>query len=226
MAILDNWQPENEQFWQEKGRKIAQRNLWISVPSLLCAFAVWLFWSIIIVQMQNLGYSFTTAQLYTLPAIAGLTGATLRIPNSFLIGISGGRIVIAVTTGLLLIPAVGTGIALKDMNTPFSTFALMAALSGIGGGNFASSMSNISFFYPKRMQGTALGINAGLGNIGVSVMQVLLPFVMTIGLFQAVTGNAFILKTATSGMEAGKQIWIQNSGFVWVPFLILLTILA
>ncbi|MCB2212274.1 antiporter [bacterium] len=226
MNRLVTWNPEDSSFWEATGKRIANRNLWISVPSLLCAFAVWLFWSIIIVQMDNLGFSFSTSQLYTLPAIAGLAGATLRIPNSFLIGISGGRIVIAVTTGLLLLPAFGTGMALPDPTTPFTTFAVLAALSGIGGGNFASSMSNISFFFPKRIQGVALGINAGLGNIGVSVMQVLLPFVMTLGLFSFATGTGMTLPAATSGMEAGQTVWIQNAGYVWVPFLLLLTFLA
>jgi len=104
---------------------------------------------------------------YTLPAIAGLAGATLRIPNSFLIGIGGGRNVIFITTVLLLIPAIGTGFALQDVNTSYITFAILAGLSGFGGGNFASSMSNISYFFPKRMQGTSLGLNAGIGNLGV-----------------------------------------------------------
>jgi MFS transporter, NNP family, nitrate/nitrite transporter len=226
MKTLSDWKPEDNSFWQSEGKQIANRNLWISVPSLLCAFAVWLFWSIIIVQMKNLGFAFTTSQLYTLPAIAGLAGATMRIPNSFLIGISGGRVVISVTTGLLLIPAFGTGMALSDPSTSFATFAILAAFSGIGGGNFASSMSNISFFYPKRMQGSALGINAGLGNVGVSVMQVLLPFVMTFALFGSVAGAGMTLPSATSGMEAGQMVWIQNAGFVWVPILAVLAVLA
>ena len=170
MKKLTRWTPEDSTFWDATGKAVATRNLWVSVPCLLCGFAVWLYWSIITVQMQNLGFPFSADQLYTLTAIAGLVGATLRIPNSFLIALSGGRNVIAVTTALLLLPALGVGIALRDINTPFSTLVVLAALSGIGGGNFASSMSNISFFYPKRVQGAALGVNAGLGNLGVSVM--------------------------------------------------------
>ena len=162
------WDPEDEEFWQRCGKRIANRNLWISVPCLLCAFGVWSYWSIITVQMKNLDFPFTSSQLFTLTAVAGLTGATLRIPNAFLIAIAGGRNVIAVSTALLLAPALGAGIALGDVNTPYATFVILAALSGFGGGNFASSMSNISFFFPKRVQGTALGINAGLGNLGVS----------------------------------------------------------
>ncbi len=150
MTQLLEWEVEREEFWAAQGSRIAFRNLLISIPCLLFAFAIWLYWSIIIVQMENLGFPFSTTQLYTLPAIAGLVGATLRIPNSFMIAISGGRNVIAVTTALLAIPAAGVGIALQDPQTGYTIFVALAALSGIGGGAFASSMSNISFFFPKR----------------------------------------------------------------------------
>lgn len=218
MSKIERWEVEDKQFWESTGKAVATRNLWVSIPCLLCAFAVWLYWSIIIVQMKNLGYSFDAEQLYTLPAIAGLVGATLRIPNSFMIGLSGGRNVIAVTTALLILPALGAGIALQDSGTSFAVFAVLAALSGIGGGVFASSMSNISFFFPKSVQGTSLGLNAGLGNLGVSVMQVTLPFVMTFGLFGALGGGSMNLN--------GKEVWIQNCGLVWVPILAVLAILA
>jgi MFS transporter, NNP family, nitrate/nitrite transporter len=218
MKPLDKWLPEDAVFWQAHGAKLARRNLWISVPCLLCAFAIWLYWSIIIVQMQNLGFPYTTTQLYMLPAIAGLTGATLRIPNSFLIALCGGRNVIAVTTALLILPALGAGIALRSMDTPFWVFGVLAALSGIGGGNFASSMSNISLFFPKHKQGLALGINAGLGNIGVSIMQVLLPLAMTVGLFGILGGAPFETN--------GARVWLQNSGLVWVPILLFLSLAA
>ena len=223
---IEVWEVEDEQFWESTGKKTANRNLWISIPCLLCAFAVWLYWSIITVQMKNLGFPFDTAQLFTLSAIAGLSGATFRIPNSFLIAISGGRNVITLTTGLLILPALGTGIALQDPNTPYAVFAVMAALSGLGGGNFASSMSNISFFFPKRMQGTSLGLNAGLGNIGVSVMQILLPFVATFGLFGALGGKGLPLATEVGGKEIGTLVYVQNSGLVWVPILAILTLAA
>lgn len=180
---LDKWDVEDEQFWNGEGKKIATRNLWISIPSLLCGFAVWLYWGIITVQMINLGYPFSQSQLFTLSAIAGLTGATLRIPSSFLIRIAGGRNTIFLTTALLMIPAIGTGFALKNFNTPIEVYYMLALFSGIGGGNFASSMSNISFFFPKKVQGTSLGLNAGLGNFGVTTMQILIPLVMTFGLF-------------------------------------------
>ena len=223
---LETWEVEDQTFWETRGKKIATRNLWISIPCLLCAFAVWLYWSIITVQMKNLGFPFDTVQLFTLSAIAGLAGATFRIPNSFLIAISGGRNVIALTTALLIAPALGVGFALADPGTSYAVFAVLAALSGLGGGNFASSMSNISFFFPQRVQGTSLGLNAGLGNIGVSVMQVLLPFVVSFGLFGALGGEGLALPAATSSDPAGTVLYIQNSGLVWVPILIVLSLAA
>jgi len=225
-TYIEHWDVEDHEFWESTGKKIANRNLWISIPCLLCGFAVWLYWSIITVQMKNLGFPFDTVQLFTLASIAGLSGATLRIPNSFLIAISGGRNVIALTTALLIVPALFTGIALTDPDTPYTVFAVMAALSGLGGGNFASSMSNINFFFPKRVQGISLGLNAGLGNVGVSVMQVLLPFVMTFALFGALGGDAHILPEDVGGKIAGTSVYIQNSGLVWVPILIILALAA
>ncbi len=227
-VTLDYWDPEDEDFWKRSGSSIANRNLWVSIPNLLCGFAVWLYWSIIIVQMQNLHalgffpFAEDKSLLYTLPAIAGLAGATLRIPNSFMIAISGGRNVIFVTSLLLIAPALGVGFALQDMNTTWITFAALAALSGIGGGVFASSMSNISFFFPRRVQGMSLGLNAGLGNVGVSLMQVLLPFVMTFGLFGAMGGGSRTLPPELGG----KEIWIQNGGLVWVPILLVVAAAA
>ena len=219
---LERWEPEDEGFWKGGGSRVALRNLLISIPCLLCGFAVWLYWSIITVQMQNLGFPFAKEELYTLSAIAGLAGATLRIPNSFFVALSGGRNVVAATTALLVVPALGAGVALRDIETGYATFAVLAALSGIGGGAFASSMSNISFFFPKRMQGTALGLNAGLGNLGVSLMQVLLPFVMTVGVFGALGGEGRPLPAA----RGGGTIWIQNCGLVWVPVLVVLAAAA
>ncbi len=223
-ADIHEWDPENEQFWESKGKAIANRNLWISIPSLLCGFAVWLYWGIITVQMLNLGFPFAKSELFTLMAIAGLTGATLRIPSSFFIRIAGGRNTIFFTTALLMLPALGAGIALADSTTPLWVFQVLALLSGFGGGNFASSMSNISFFFPKKQQGLALGLNAGLGNFGVTSMQILVPLVMTFGLFGALGGESMVLQS-TSGtligkIPAGSETYIQNAGFVWLLFLI------
>ncbi len=221
MSDIREWNPEDSRFWESKGKKIANRNLWISIPSLLCGFAVWLYWGIITVQMLNLGFPFEKAELFTLAAIAGLTGATLRIPSSFFIRIAGGRNTIFFTTALLMIPAIGAGIALQDKTTPLWVFQILAFLSGFGGGNFASSMSNISFFFPKKMQGLALGLNAGLGNAGVTTMQIVIPLVMTFGIFG---GDSMILQN-TSGtligkIPAGAETWIHNAGYVWLILLI------
>ncbi len=224
MADLHDWRVEDQNFWESTGKKIATRNLWISIPSLLCGFAVWIVWSILTVQMLNLGFPFTQPQLFTISAIAGLTGATLRIPSSFMIRIAGGRNTIVFTTAFLMIPAMGIGIFMQSKDTPLWVFQFLALLSGFGGGNFASSMSNISFFYPKRVQGTSLGLNAGLGNFGVTTMQILVPLVMTFALFGPLSGDPMIL-VKTSGtligkIPAGTPAWIQNGGFVWMLLLV------
>ncbi len=234
---LTHWDPEDETFWEGEGKAIASRNLWISIPNLLCGFSVWLYWGMVAKFIQKAHFAnpelfnFTFMNdgqtfggdgyrnlLFTLPAVAGLVGATLRIPNSFMIAICGGRNVKFMTTLLLMLPALGAGIALQNPNTPFLTYVLLAGLSGVGGGAFASSMSNISFFFPKRMQGLALGLNAGLGNAGVSVMQFLLPWVITFGAFGGFGGDAY--------QVGDKQLWIQNAGLVWVPVTAFLMILA
>ncbi|PKO41537.1 MAG: antiporter [Betaproteobacteria bacterium HGW-Betaproteobacteria-3] len=219
-ADIADWRPEDESFWETTGKKIAYRNLWISVPALLCGFAVWGMWGIITVQMLNLGFPFTQAQLFTLTAIAGLAGATMRIPASFLIRLAGGRNTIFLTTSMLLAPAIGTGIALQHPEWPLWVFQLMALWSGVGGGNFASSMSNISTFFPKRLQGTALGLNAGLGNFGVTTMQVVIPLVMTLPLLGALGGESMTLAKDSGWIfgkiAAGTPTWIQNAGFAWV----------
>jgi NNP family nitrate/nitrite transporter-like MFS transporter len=227
---IKEWDPEDPKFWESTGKKIAYRNLWISVPSLLNGFAIWLMWGIITVQMLNLGFPFTKEEMFTLTAISGLAGATLRIPASFFIRIAGGRNTIFLTTALLMIPAIGTGIALQDKTTPLWVFQMLALLSGIGGGNFACSMSNISTFFPKRLQGTALGINAGLGNFGVTTMQILIPLVMTAGIFGALAGSSMEL-VKDSGWILGKILagtptYIQNAGFVWLLLLVPLAFLG
>ncbi len=227
---IQDWRPEDEKFWAQTGSKIAYRNLWISIPALLCGFAVWGMWGIITVQMLNLGFPFSQAELFTLTAIAGISGATMRIPASFLIRMAGGRNTIFLTTAMLLAPAIGTGIALQHPEWPLWVFQLMALWSGVGGGNFASSMSNISTFFPKRLQGTALGLNAGLGNFGVTTMQIVIPLVMTVGLFGAFGGEAKAL-IKDSGwilgkIKAGTPTYIQNAGFAWVLSLVPLAVLC
>ncbi|MBS0314551.1 MAG: MFS transporter [Proteobacteria bacterium] len=227
---IEDWRPEDETFWQQTGRRIAYRNLWISVPALLCGFAVWGMWGIITVQMLNLKFPFTQEQLFTLTAIAGIAGATMRIPSSFFIRLAGGRNTIFLTTAMLLAPAIGTGIVLQHPEWPLWSFQLMALWCGVGGGNFASSMSNISTFFPKRQQGTALGLNAGLGNFGVTTMQVVIPLVMTLPLLGAIGGPPEILQRDSGWIfgkiAAGTPTWLQNAGFAWVFSLVPLAALC
>ncbi|SFC20479.1 MFS transporter, NNP family, nitrate/nitrite transporter [Polaromonas sp. OV174] len=229
-ADITDWRPEDETFWENTGKRIAYRNLWISIPCLLCGFAIWGMWGIITVQMMNLGYPFSQAELFTLTAIAGLAGATMRIPASFLIRLAGGRNTIFLTTAMLLAPAIGTGIVLQHPEWPLWSFQLMALWSGVGGGNFASSMSNISGFFPKRLQGTALGLNAGLGNFGVTAMQIVIPLVMTVSVFGSFGGEPMTLLKESGwifgAIPPGTPTWIQNAGFTWLLSLLPLSIIC
>ncbi len=224
---ITEWDVENEAFWESKGKSIANWNLWASIPNLLCGFAVWLYWSIITVQMLNVGFPFEKAQLFSLMAIAGLTGATLRIPSTFFIRPCGGRNTIFFTSALLILPALGVGFALQDQSTPLWVFQALALLSGLGGGNFASSMSNISFFYPKKVQGYALGMNAGLGNFGVTTMQILVPLTMTFGLFGGKPMELIRPSGSLIGkIPAGDLSYIHNAGLIWLPILMVTVVFA
>ena len=219
MPTIARWNPDDPQLWQAGQSRVAWRNLAVSVPALLAAFAVWMFWSILAVRMKDAGFPFSPAQLFTLISIAGLSGATLRIPSSFLVSLAGGRNTIAVTTALLIVPALGAGLALQDTATSFSTFAVLAVLSGIGGGNFASSMANVPGFFPRRLAGSALGLNGGLGNLGVSVMQFVVPAVIGCALFGSLAG-------APRVTSAGKALYLANGALVWVPVAAVLAVLA
>ena len=220
--VLEVWTPEDKAFWQREGRAIAYLNLWISIPALLLSFAVWMVWSVVVVNLPAIGFKFTTNQLFWLAALPALCGATLRIFYSFMVPIFGGRRWTAISTGSLLLPALGIGFAVQDPTTSYPTFVMLALLCGLGGGNFASSMSNISFFFPKDRKGSALGLNAGLGNLGVSVAQFVVPLVITAGVFGTFGGEA---QSVNAAGEA-KQMWLQNAGFIWVPFILLSTLAA
>ena len=217
--LITDWRPEVEEFWEGGGKQVARRNLWISIPSLLLAFAVWMVWSAVIVRLPEIGFAFDSEQLFWLAALPGLSGATLRIFYSFMVPIFGGRRWTAISTASLLIPALWMGFAVQNPDTPFMIFAIIALLCGFGGGNFASSMSNISFFYPKAEQGTALGLNAGLGNLGVSVMQFVVPMIILVAAFGSLGGDPQVA-------ESGKLFYLQNAGFIWVPFILLFSALA
>ncbi len=242
MSKLERWDVEDKQFWESTGKGIATKNLIISIPNLLCGFSVWLYWGMLAKIIQRVHFANPDifnfvwgndgqpyedkayrAVLFTLPAVAGLVGATLRIPNSFMIAICGGRNVKFMTTIMLIVPALLAGFALQNPDVSFEYLILLACLSGVGGGAFASSMSNISFFFPKRMQGLSLGLNAGIGNFGVSVMQFLIPFAITFGMFGEFGGEPHSYTT-----KAGEtvNVWVQNGAMVWVPIMAVLAVLA
>jgi NNP family nitrate/nitrite transporter-like MFS transporter len=217
--VLEDWRPEEPDFWAEKGRRVAHRNLWLSIPALLLAFSVWMVWSMVVAKLPAIGFEFTTGQLFWLAALPGLSGATLRIFYSFMVPIFGGRLWTTLSTASLLLPAMGIGYAVQNPDTPYLIFLALALLCGLGGGNFASSMANIAYFFPKAEKGNALALNAGLGNLGVSAMQFLVPIVITAGVFGGLGGGPQTL-------GEGVEVWLQNAGFIWVPFILIATAAA
>jgi MFS transporter, NNP family, nitrate/nitrite transporter len=218
MATLTHWNPEDQAFWAQSGRAVARRNLWVSVPALALAFAVWMLWSALVVHLPAAGFRYSTNQLFWLTALPALCGATLRMFYAFFVPMVGGRRFTTLATASLLLPAIGIGLAVQDPNTPFEWMVLLALLCGLGGGNFASSMAHISFFFPREHQGLGLGLNAGLGHLGMALVQLVVPLVVGIGLFGALGGGA----QAT----AHGPVWLQNAGFVWVPLIVLSTLAA
>ncbi|WP_417435339.1 nitrate/nitrite transporter [Idiomarina abyssalis] len=221
--VLDDWRPEDKTFWEEKGKRIATRNLWISIPNLFLAFAVWTIWSILVVKMPALGFPYSQNELFWLAALPALSGATLRIFYSFMVPIFGGRRWTAISTASLLIPCVWIGFAVQDTDTSYMVMLILALLCGFGGGNFSSSMSNISFFYPQKEKGGALGMNAGLGNLGVSGMQLLAPLVIAASVFGGMGGDPLVIQ---EGANAGQEVWLQNAAFLWVPLIVIGSVAA
>lgn len=220
--VLSVWDPENAEAWARSGEATARRNLWISIFALFLAFCVWMVWSVVVVRLPDVGFRLDTGQLFWLAALPGLSGATLRIFYSFAVQIFGGRLWTTVTTASLLVPAIGIGIAVQDPTTPYPVLLGLALLAGLGGANFASSMANIGFFFPGARKGTALGLNGGLGNLGVSGMQLVVPLAITAGVFGAWGGAPQVV--VKGGVE--QNLWLQNAGFVWVPFIVVATALA
>ena len=220
---LTVWTPEDKAFWETEGQAVAKLNLWISVPALFLAFAVWQLWSVVAVNLPMIGFKYSTNQLFWLAAAPALSGATLRIFYSFMVPVFGGRRWTAISTASLLIPAIGIGFAVQDPTTPYPTMLVLALLCGLGGGNFSSSMANISFFFPKERKGSALGVNAGLGNLGVSVVQFLSPIIISVGVFGVFGGESQSIVN-----KAGQhvEVWAQNAAFVWVPWIVLASVVA
>lgn len=220
--LIDEWEPESPRFWHDGGKAAARRNLWISIPALLFAYAVWMVWSIVVVKLPDIGFRYSTNQLFLLLALPGLSAASLRIFYAFMVPLFGGRKWTAISTASLLVPAFGLGFAVQDPSTSFPTMLSLALLCGLGGGNFASSMANISVFFPKAQRQDALGMHAALGNLGVAVAQLLLPFAISIPLF-GLSGGA--PQTWLAGDEV-QRLWLQNAGFIWVPFIVISTFVA
>ena len=216
--VITGWNPEDAKSWAESGSAVARRNLWLSIPALTLAFAVWMVWSVVVVNLPAVGFKYSTNQLFWLAALPALCGATLRIFYSFAVPIFGGRRWTAISTASLLLPALGIGFAVQDTGTSYEVMVVLALLCGLGGGNFASSMANINFFFPKAQKGYALGMNAGLGNLGVSIVQLVVPLVITAGVFGALGG--------APASTAKGTLWLQNAGFIWVPFIALSAVAA
>jgi NNP family nitrate/nitrite transporter-like MFS transporter len=206
--VIADWNPEDQRFWAQSGRRVAARNLWLSIAALTLAFAVWMVWSVVVVHLPAAGFGYTANQLFWLAALPALSGATLRIFYAFAVPVFGGRRFTALATASLLLPSLGIGFAVQDPTTPYETMVALALLAGLGGGNFASSMAHISFFYPKSKKGYALGMNAGLGNLGVPLVQLAVPLAISTGIFGVLGGAPQV--------EGPAPLWLQNAGFVWV----------
>ncbi|OZI15923.1 nitrate/nitrite transporter [Bordetella genomosp. 7] len=214
--VLNRWEPEDQKFWRNTGARIANRNLWISIPALALAFSIWMLWSVVVVNLDKAGFELSKNQMFWLTALPALSGATLRIFYSFLVPVFGGRRWTAISTATLLIPALGMGFALQDSTTSYPTLLALALLCGLGGGNFSSSMANISFFFPKEKKGFATGMNAGIGNLGVSLVQFVVPVIISMGVLGTLGGDS--QRFVVDGAE--HQIWLQNAGFIWVPIIL------
>jgi len=209
--VIEHWNPEDRGSWEHGGRAVAERNLRISMLALMLAFAVWMSWSIVVVHLPAAGFRYSTNQLFWLAALPALSGATLRFVYAFAVPIFGGRRFTVFATASLLVPTIGMALALCDPATPYELMVLLALLAGLGGANFASSMAHISYFYPKARVGTALGLNAGIGNLGVPLAHLLLPLVIGVGVI---------------GAPQAEGLWLHNAGLVWVPLIVLAALAA
>jgi len=212
---LGRWEPEDDAFWEREGKAIAWRTLAITTANLTLAFATWFVVSALVVRLEKVGFDFSTTQLFWLTAMPGLAGGTFRIVHTFLTPLLGTRLVVSLSSATLLIPLVGWFFAVQDPDTPYWVLLGLAFLAGLGGGNFSSFMPSTSLFFPKRLQGTALGIQAGIGNFGVSLVQFITPWVI---------GFAMVGAAATT--DEGEPIWLQNAVFFWIPLVAIFSLLA
>jgi NNP family nitrate/nitrite transporter-like MFS transporter len=207
---IRDWNPEDETYWQSTGKRIARRNLFWSILAENIGFSVWLIWSVVATRLNKIGFHYTTDQLFQLVALPGLVGSLMRFPYTFAVPRFGGRNWTIVSALLILIPASALALLVGRPETPFWLMAAAAATAGLGGGNFASSMANISFFFPDREKGWALGLNAAGGNIGVSTVQLLVPILI---------GYGFI-NLGLCAPRGKPPIYLQNAGLMWIPLIL------
>jgi NNP family nitrate/nitrite transporter-like MFS transporter len=224
-AKLENWNVEDIQFWESTGKKIAWKTLTVTTLALMFSFATWFMMSVIVVKLPGIGFKFTSNQLFWLAAMPGLAGGTLRIIHTFLLPIYGTRNIVTFSTLIKLLPCIGIGFAVMDPGTPYWVFIALALTAGFGGGDFSSYMPSTSVFFPKRLQGTALGIQAGIGNFGVSLAQFLTPVMLGVSIYGA--SEVFTkINPKTKEVLGTSEIYLQSAAFWYIPVLIILAILA
>ena len=222
---IEKWTPEEPDFWRDQGSRIAWRTLTITTIALILSFATWFMMSAIVIKLPGIGFTFTTEQLFWLAAMPGLAGGTLRIVHTFLIPVYGTRHTITISTVIKLIPVIGIGFAVMDPTTPYWVFMVLALTAGFGGGDFSSYMPSTSLFFPKRLKGTALGIQAGIGNFGVSLAQFMTPALLGVALYGA--PRLFEKFDATTNeVVISKEIYLQSASFWYVPFILIMTFLC
>jgi MFS transporter, NNP family, nitrate/nitrite transporter len=217
VSWMERWDPEDAEAWEAGGKSIAWRSLWLTTFALVLAFAVWFLVSALVVRLPNAGFDLTSEQLFWLAAMPGLAAGTLRIVHTFLIPIFGSRHTVSISTLLLAIPIVGWFFAVQNPQTPYVILLLLAFLAGLGGGNFSSFMPSTSLYFPRRLQGSALAIQAGIGNFGVSLVQFLTPVLIGTAVFGTAVGASQTLTTATGD----QQIWLQNAVVIWLPLVLI-----
>jgi NNP family nitrate/nitrite transporter-like MFS transporter len=204
---IEEWNPEDEGFWRRTGRSIARRNLFWSILAENLGFSVWLIWSVVATRLPKVGFHYSTEQLFSLVALPGLVGSLMRFPYTFAVPRFGGRNWTIVSALLLFVPTTSLALLVTHPSTPYWLMALAAATAGLGGGNFASSMANISFFFPDREKGFALGLNAAGGNVGVSTVQLLIPLMLGLPILNLYLGTP----------QGAGHIFLQNAGLFWMP---------
>ncbi|CAN5248092.1 NarK family nitrate/nitrite MFS transporter [soil metagenome] len=218
---LEKWVPEDEVFWNSTGKKIAWKTLWVTTIALIISFATWFMMSAIAVKLPGIGFKFDKEQLFWLTAMPGLSAGILRMVHTFLLPIYGSRHVITISTIIKLVPCLGIGFAVMNPGTPFYVFMILAFTAGFGGGDFSSFMPSTSLFFPKRLQGTALGIQAGIGNFGVSIAQFATPAVLGMATYGA--AEVFTkVNPNTKEVIGTSQIFLQSAAFWYIPLIVIL----